>query len=151
MLGTASFALFVIVGIFLMKYSKAFKGRKTLHFILERSAALAFLTAGTMGMTGWLGQLTMEIANGIIGAFNSASLLLAGQSLYGVIVVGLAIYWFIAWLPKKATKGDLDMNDGLIYFGTFIPFLLAAATIPLAGPLLVFFEGIGEFMIGLLT
>jgi hypothetical protein len=113
-------------------------GHDLLKSVLVRVAAFAFIGAGVIGASGWIGSW-FQAAVGWINTQGSAAMLAAiGTGAVWVLWLGLSIIWLLAVLPHGWFA--FHMPDWLSVTGLALPAL--AASIP--GPVGDFFQTVNK-------
>lgn len=117
----------------------------TLKAVLVRVAAFAFIGAGTIGATGWIGDLMDGTVSWVNDTARDMGVSAIGTGAVWVVWLSLAIGWLLCILPESWFSGDIP--DWLSVSGVLLPGL--AASIP--GPIGDFFQRlfttIGDLMV----
>lgn len=108
-----------IGSMFLMKFTPTWGDA-----ILIRVAALLVAGAGTMGATGWIGELFTKLFNWVTKLVNALSNDALGTPVMWLIGLALGVMWIGALLPHRLFK--LNYFDGLVFSGFLLPTLLTA-------------------------
>jgi len=90
--------------------------------ILIRIAALLVAGAGTMGASGWIGDLFNQLLTWLIDFVNWASQGALGTPVMWILATFLGVLWLGALLPHRFFK--LNYFDGLVFAGFPLPTLL---------------------------
>jgi hypothetical protein len=135
----------VLVGLgwfvlYLMKYTGAF-----LDAIFVRLAAFLFLAAGTVGATGWLGDLLNSAFTTTNSAGNEIARSAVGSGFMWFVWFALGVLWLLCILPEKWFSRPIP--DWLSIAGLVIP--AGVATVP--GPAGNFLLDAVNFFAGLVT
>jgi hypothetical protein len=93
-------------------------------FILVRCAAAAFVGAGTIGATGWLGRLFNGVVDGVIEFADARGSEAFGENVVWVIAGAVGVAWIGALLPERFFS--FEYPDWLVVFGFVLPILLAS-------------------------
>lgn len=98
-------------------------------FVLVRAAGFAFIAAGLIGATGWLGNAIDTFTSWVLNATNSIGAAAFGTAVVWILAAGVGLMWVGAMLPDRWFK--FDPPDWLVVGGLVIPALLAAVPGPL--------------------
>lgn len=120
MIGTVSWVLMLAAGFGALVLMK--KTHTRLEPLLERFAAAAFLAAGLIGATGWLGEWMRSVTDWLMSLGDDAGRSLVGTAIVWILAAGLGIAWVGAFLPARWAKWRYP--DWLVLSGFFLPGLL---------------------------
>ncbi|HEY9411752.1 MAG TPA: hypothetical protein VIP77_19390 [Jiangellaceae bacterium] len=113
---------------FLMRFTP-----ERVDFVLVRLAGAAFMGAGLIGMSGWIGDVADSVLGWASRATDQAAVVVIGSTVMWVIVALLALLWIGAMLPDSWFQ--LDPPDWLVITGLVLPSLLVVVP-----------GGLGEFL-----
>lgn len=124
-------------------------GWATGRAISLRLAMLVFVAAGTVGLSGLLGDFLDWAVTSITTWGNNAAVATVGAAVMWVVWLSLCVVWAAGFLPTKVIR--FDPNDLLAATGLILP-AVAEAIPGAAGDFFTnLFDAIGEFFVDLVT
>ncbi|MGL5830484.1 MAG: hypothetical protein ACRC0L_13095 [Angustibacter sp.] len=115
-----SWALMVAVAMGLM-WVMRYTEQDWLDAVLIRLAASAFVGAGLIGASGWLGEVMTSGTDWVMKTGDSLGSQAFGTAVVWIVTAGLMIAWILSMLPEQWIK--FDPPDWLVISGLFIPSL----------------------------
>lgn len=115
-------------------------------FILIRCAAAAFVGAGTIGATGWLGRMFNGAIEWITTTADNFGQQALGETVVWIIAAGIGFAWIGALLPERFF--GFEYPDWLVVVGFVLPSLLAGVPGDLGEGLRWAILGMGNLMTG---
>lgn len=113
-------------------------------FVLIRCAAAAFVGAGVIGATGWLGRLFTEVLGWVTSTADALGSAALGNAVVWIIAAFVGIAWIGALLPNSWF--DFEYPDWLVVCGFVLPSLLVAVPGQAGEGLRSVILGAGELM-----
>jgi hypothetical protein len=116
-----SWILMTAVGFGLM-FAMRFTPDKV-DFVLVRLAGGAFIGAGLMGASGWIGALIDNTLGWLVRIIDQLARAAVGTTVAWIVAAGIAALWIGAMLPDRYFK--YDPPDWLVIGGLVLPSLVA--------------------------
>lgn len=126
--------------LWVMKYV----GKPTGQALLVRAAAFAFIGAGTIGASGWIGQTLRGLLDTANTTGNQATSAAVGAGAIWIVWMFLAGAWLLCLLPESWFGRDIP--DWLSISGLILPSLSSAIPGPVGDFFTTVFTTIGSAM-----
>lgn len=136
--------LLVAVGFGLLK-AIAYVHVNLMSAVMERLAAAAFVGAGVIGASGWIGDAIAWVVDSVNWVGASVGAAAVGSGAIWIVWLGLSLLWVLALLPDSWFGWHLPA--WLSVTGVVLPALAASIPGQLGDLLRLVIEGIGQAMV----